>query len=83
MATTKPKADLRARTAAGLCAVEGLHRAGKTLRHVNPVALDFVMHHMGRKIELAWPNKRAELNVHLFETRSDHASVQKCRRLSN
>ena len=66
MATTKPKADRRARTAVGLCAVEGLHPAGKTLRHINPVALDLIMHHMGRKIDLAWPNKRAVLNVHLF-----------------
>jgi hypothetical protein len=30
------------------------------------VALDLIMHHMGRKIDLAWPNKRAVLNVHLF-----------------
>ena len=63
MATTKPKADRRARTAVGLCAVDGLHRAEKTLRHVNPVALDLIMHHMVRKIDLAWPNERA---VHLF-----------------
>jgi hypothetical protein len=67
MATTKPKADRRARTAVGLCAVEGLHRAGKILRHINAVALDLIMHHMGRKIDLAWPNKRAVLNVHLFK----------------
>jgi hypothetical protein len=38
-----------------------------SLRHINPVALDLIMHHMGRKIDLAWPNKRAVLNVHLFK----------------
>jgi hypothetical protein len=32
------------------------------------MALDLIMHHMGRKIDLAWPNKRAVLNVHLFQT---------------
>jgi hypothetical protein len=31
------------------------------------VALDLIMHHMGRKIDLAWPNKRAVLNVHLLK----------------
>ena len=41
--------------------------AEKMLRHINAVALDLIMHHMGRKIDLAWPNKRAVLNVHLFE----------------
>ena len=37
------------------------------LRHINAVALDLIMHHIGRKIDLAWPNKRAVLNVHLFK----------------
>jgi hypothetical protein len=37
------------------------------LGHINAVPLDLVMHHMGRKIDLAWPNKRAVLNVHLFK----------------
>ncbi len=37
------------------------------LRHINAVALDLIMDHMGRKIDLAWPNKRAVLNVHLFK----------------
>jgi hypothetical protein len=37
------------------------------LRHINAVALDLIMHHLGRKIDLARPNKRAVLNVHLLK----------------
>jgi hypothetical protein len=40
---------------------------GKASRHINAMALDLIMHHMGRKIDLAWPNKRAVLNVHLIK----------------
>jgi hypothetical protein len=31
------------------------------------------MHHMGRKIDLAWPNKLAVLNVRLFK----HARINR------
>jgi hypothetical protein len=41
------------------------------LGHINAVPLYLVMHHMGWKIDLAWPNKRPVLNVRLFK----HAGI--------